>query len=53
MTESGEDYLAPLCGNACPIHVIPSNSELIVPHIDIIQNNIFISPQSMDAANNL
>ena len=53
MTESGEDYLAPLCGNACPIHVIPSNSNLIIPYIDINENNIFISPQSMDAANNI
>ena len=53
MTESGEDYLAPLCGNACPIHIIPSTSNLIVPHIEINENNVFISPQSMDAANNI
>ena len=53
MTESGEDYLAPLCGNACPIHVIPSNSNLIIPVIEIGQNDIFVSPQSVNAANNV
>ena len=53
MTESGEDYLAPLCGNACPVHVIPSNSNLIIPVIEIDQNDIFISPQSINAANNV
>ncbi len=53
MTESGEDYLAPLCGNACPIHIIPSTSSLIVPHIEINEKDVFISPQSMDAANNI
>jgi len=51
LTETGEDYLAPLCGNACPVHVVPSMSNLIVPHIteDI---ETFITPQSVDAANN-
>ena len=53
MTESGEDYLAPLCGNACPVHVLPSSSTLTIPHIDVDSSNIFISPQSEDAANNL
>ena len=53
MTESGEDYLAPLCGNACPVHVIPNNSNLIIPVIEIDQSEIFISPQSLDAANNI
>ena len=35
MTETGEDYLAPACGTACPVHVISgAESVLSVPYIE-------------------
>ena len=52
LTDSGEDYLAPLCGNACPIHVLTSTSNMILPIINPNEDQIFITPQSPDAANN-
>ena len=52
MTETGEDYLAPLCGNACPVHVINSMSKMTIPHIIRDSSTILITPQGEDAANN-
>ena len=51
-TESGEDYLAPACGPSCTIHIIPSISELSIPHIVRDSSNVLITPQNPDAANN-
>ena len=53
LTDSGEDYLAPLCGNACPVHVLSSTSNMIIPLINVNENQIFITPQSSSAANNI
>ena len=53
LTDSGEDYLAPLCGNSCPIHVLSSTSNMIIPVINVDKSQMFITPQSADAANNL
>ena len=53
LSDSGEDYLAPLCGNACPIHVLSSTSNMIIPVINTDKSQMFITPQSADAANNL
>ena len=53
LTDSGEDYLAPLCGNACPVHVLSSSSNMIIPVIDVKEEQLFITPQSSSAANNL
>ncbi len=36
MTDTGMDYLAPACGNACVLHVLPSLSEMGLP---LIQRN--------------
>jgi len=52
MTETGEDYLAPLCGNSCPVHVITSMSTMTIPHIIRDSSTILITPQGEDAANN-
>ena len=53
LTDSGEDYLAPLCGNACPVHVLSSTSNMIIPVIEVNENQNFITPQSSSAANNI
>ena len=53
LTDSGEDYLAPLCGNACPIHVLSATSNIIIPTIENDRGQIFITPQSNSAANNV
>ena len=52
LTETGEDYLAPACGNACPVHVISTESKIIIPYITENKSEGFITPQSLDAANN-
>ena len=51
-TDTGEDYLAPACGPSCTVHILPSLSQLSIPHIYHDDNNILITPQSIDAANN-
>jgi len=51
-TESGEDYLAPACGPSCTIHIIPSISQLSIPHIISDSGTVLITPQNPDAANN-
>ena len=53
LTDSGEDYLAPLCGNACPIHVLTATSSMIIPVINPEKSQMFMTPQSDDAANNI
>ena len=51
-TDTGEDYLAPACGPSCIVHILPSLSQLSIPHIYHDDNNILITPQSIEAANN-
>ena len=45
MTETGEDYLAPACGSACVVHVLPSLSIFQLPIIYRDGNNVLITPQ--------
>ena len=45
LSEQGEDYLAPACGNACTVHVLPSSSTLELPIIQRDGSNILITPQ--------
>ena len=45
MSDQGEDYLAPACGNACTVHVLPSSSTLELPIIHRDGSNILITPQ--------
>jgi hypothetical protein len=45
MSDQGEDYLAPACGNACTVHVLPSSSTLELPIIQRDGSNILITPQ--------
>ena len=52
LSDQGEDYLAPACGNACTIHVLPSLSTAELPLIERTGDNVLITPQSPDAANN-
>ena len=51
-TESGEDYLAPACGPSCTVHILPSISQLSIPHIASDPGTVLITPQNLDAANN-
>tara|TARA_B100000900_G_scaffold363288_1_gene337179 strand:- start:21949 stop:23763 length:1815 start_codon:yes stop_codon:yes gene_type:complete len=51
-TESGEDYLAPACGPSCMVHILPSISQMWVPHVSSESGNTLITPQNPDAANN-
>ncbi|MCS5534539.1 MAG: CocE/NonD family hydrolase, partial [Candidatus Poseidoniales archaeon] len=44
MSDQGEDYLAPACGNACTVHVLPSSSTLELPIIDRDGINVLITP---------
>ena len=48
MSDQGEDYLAPACGNACTVHVLPSSSTLELPIIDRDGSNVLITPQSSE-----
>ena len=52
ITDTGEDYLAPACGTACVVHVLPSLSTFEAPVIDRTNSEILITPQSEEAANN-
>ena len=45
MSDQGEDYLAPACGNACTVHVLPSSSTLELPIIHRDGSNVLITPQ--------
>lgn len=52
ITDTGEDYLAPACGTACVVHVLPSMSTFEAPIIDRTNSEVLITPQSEEAANN-
>ena len=52
LSEQGEDYLAPACGTACTVHVLPSLSIVELPLIERIGSEVLLTPQSDDAANN-
>ncbi len=49
MTETGEDYLAPACGNACVVHVLPSSSTFQLPIIHRDGSNVLITPQEVSS----
>ena len=44
MTDTGEDYLAPACGNACIMHVLPSLSEITIPLMGEADYEVLIAP---------
>ena len=46
MTDTGEDYLAPACGNACIMHVLPTLSEITIPLIERADYDVLVAPQS-------
>ena len=48
MSEQGEDYLAPACGNTCTVHVLPSLSTLELPVIERDGSNVLITPQTVE-----
>ena len=48
MSDQGEDYLAPACGNACIVHVLPSLSTLQLPIIHRDGSNVLITPQLVE-----
>ena len=52
LSDQGEDYLAPACGNTCTVHVLPSLSVAELPVIERSSYDILITPQSDEAANN-
>ena len=52
LSDQGEDYLAPACGNTCTVHVLPSLSIAELPIIERSPDDILITPQSEEAANN-
>ena len=52
LTDTGEDYLAPACGSACIVHILPSSSTMYVPEIVRNGSNILHTYQNLDAANN-
>jgi predicted acyl esterase len=52
LTDTGEDYLAPACGTACSVHVLPSLSTASFPVIERDGSNVLITPQGEEAANN-
>jgi len=45
LTDTGEDYLAPACGTACTLHILPSMSELTLPIIDSTNSTILQVPK--------
>ena len=51
-TDTGEDYLAPACGAACVIHIIPSMSTMSFPEIIRNGSNTLQTYQNIEAANN-
>lgn len=50
LTQAGEDYLPPACGNACPVSV--QTGTMALPLIERDGSNVLITPQGDDAANN-
>ncbi len=49
LTDTGEDYLAPACGSACTLHVLPSLSELTLPLIDRTDSMTLIVPKPTES----
>ena len=47
ISDTGEDYLAPACGNLCTVHVIPSVSTFQLPIIHRDSSSVLITPQSV------
>ena len=45
LSDTGEDYLAPACGTACLVHVLPSLSTFEAPLIDTDKSNVLVTPQ--------
>ena len=52
LSEQGEDYLAPACGTACTVHVLPSLTTVELPLVERTGSDVLLTPQSDDAANN-
>ncbi len=50
LSETGEDYLAPACGTACTVHVLPSMSTLELPIIQRDGSTVLITPQPDQAS---
>ena len=48
LTDTGEDYLAPACGTACTLHILPSLSELTLPIIDRTNSTILQVPKPIE-----
>ncbi|DAC70038.1 MAG TPA: hypothetical protein D7I12_02820, partial [Candidatus Poseidoniales archaeon] len=46
MTDTGEDYLAPACGNACVMHVLPGLSEITIPLLERAEYDVLAVPLS-------
>lgn len=44
-SDQGEDYLAPACGNACTVHILPSLSVFEAPVIERGQDSMLTVPQ--------
>ena len=51
-TDTGEDYLAPACGAACVVHILPSSSTMYFPEIVRNGSNILHTYQNLDGVNN-
>ena len=45
-SDQGEDYLAPACGNACTVHILPSLSVFEAPIIERGPDTILTVPMS-------
>ena len=48
LSDTGEDYLAPACGTACTVHVLPSLSEVTLPLIDRSSAPILTVPNPIE-----
>ncbi len=48
LSDTGEDYLAPACGTACTVHVLPSLSEVTLPLIDRSSTPILTVPNPIE-----
>ena len=46
MSDTGMDYLAPACGNACVLHVLPSLSEMGLPLIQRNETSVLTVPSA-------
>ncbi len=46
MSDTGMDYLAPACGNACVLHVLPSLSEMGLPLVQRNETSVLTVPSA-------